>query len=113
MLVRGGTATLTNCTISGNNATGVGGGLSNDLGGTATLTNCTVSGNSSKRAPGIAGGGGLSNFYGTATLTNCTVSGNSATSCGGGLFTEGWHGDDADQLHRQRQQRYGRPGLGG
>ena len=39
-----GTATLTNCTVSGNSAGIDGGGLSND--GTATLTNCTVSGNS-------------------------------------------------------------------
>ena len=67
-----GTATLTNCTVSGN-ATGPyggGGGLYN-FDGTATLTNCTVSGNSA----GTYGGGGLYNQYGTTTLTNCTVSG--------------------------------------
>ena len=40
-----GHATLTNCTVSGNSAITVGGGLFNN-GGTITLTNCTVSGNS-------------------------------------------------------------------
>ena len=40
-----GTATLANCTVSGNSAVRRGGGLY-QLDGTATLTNCTVSGNS-------------------------------------------------------------------
>ena len=48
-----GTATLTNCTVSGNSAGQLGGGLSN-YDGTATLTNCTVSGNSANDR-----GGGL------------------------------------------------------
>ena len=48
-----GTATLTNCTVSGNSADS-GGGLYNY--GTATLTNCTVSGNTAGRY-----GGGLDN----------------------------------------------------
>ena len=43
-----GTATLTNCTVSGNSASG-GGGLAS-IRGTTTLTNCTVSGNSAHRA---------------------------------------------------------------
>src|SRR5262249_47026288 len=67
-LLNYGTATLTNCTVSGNSAGG-GGGLLNY--GTATLTNCTVSGNSAG-----FGGGGVYNA-GTATLINCTVSGTS------------------------------------
>ena len=46
--------TLTNCTVSGNSASGSGGGLVNFFHGTTTLTNCTVSGNSAKD-----GGGGL------------------------------------------------------
>ncbi len=73
-----GTATLTNCTVSGNSASATAAACPTY--GTATLTNCTVSGNSAN------GGGGLYNYYGaTATLTNCTVSGNSAIY-GGGLF---------------------------
>ena len=41
---RWGTATLTDCTVSGNSAAN-GGGLYS-LGGTTTLTDCTISGNS-------------------------------------------------------------------
>ena len=80
---------------------GNGGGLSNN-GGTATLTNCTVSGNSASH---IGGGGGVyTNAGGTTTLTNCTVSGNSARRNGGGLCDLSRH-DHADRLHRQRQLR--------
>ena len=106
-----GTATLTNCTVSGNSRRHSGGGLIHDF-GTATLTNCTVSGNSAavpriqrrrrrhvqRRGHGhadqlhrqrqlrrLSGGGVDNSHYGTATLTNCTVSGNSATVSGGGL----------------------------
>ena len=66
----GGTATLTNCTVSGNSATGNGGGLCNS------------------NATGFFAG------TGTATLTNCTVSGNSATGNGGGVSTgsSGYYG---------------------
>src|SRR5262249_46053472 len=60
-----GTATLTNCTVSGNSAGYAGGGVFNS-GGTTTLTNCTVSGNSAHY------GGGLSISNCTTTLTNCT-----------------------------------------
>ncbi len=74
-LFNDGTATLNNCTVSGNSAF-AGGGLFND--GTTTLTNCTISGNSAQF------GGGVYNRA-TATFTNCTVSGNSATASGGGV----------------------------
>ena len=82
-LYNDGTATLANCTVSGNSAsTGGGGGLYNDGTATLTLTDCTVSGNSAGT------GGGLDNES-TATLTHdCTVSGNSA-STGGGLYNDG------------------------
>ena len=89
-----GTATLTDCTVSGNSAGlfGKGGGLFNQ--GTAMLYSCTVSGNSTKG--GVVGGlynrgngGGMYN-QGTATLTDCTVSGNTASNgFGGGLFNYG------------------------
>ena len=80
---------LTDCTVSGNSASGStvpnypsqGGGVYTGYSGTTTtLTNCTVSGNSTGGY-----GGGLYNIYTNATLTNCTVSGNSALA-GGGLF---------------------------
>ena len=76
--MNGGTATLTNCTISGNSRAS-GGGLDNYH--TATLTNCTVSGNSATN------GGTLYNNA-TMYLTACTVSGNCA-STGGGLDNDG------------------------
>ena len=46
-----GTATLTDCTISGNSAKRTGGGLWND--GTATITDCTISGNSANEGGGV------------------------------------------------------------
>ncbi len=84
-----GSATLTDCTISDNSTGyyGFGGGGGVWSYGTTTLTNCTISGNS---AP--AGGGGLANYGGTTTLTNCTVSGNSAQYGGGGVLSEAGFG---------------------
>jgi hypothetical protein len=76
-----GTATLTYCAIRDNIATYSGAGMLN--GGTITATNCTVSGN------GGTGGAGLQNTDGFAVLTNCTFSGNSSGGPGGGIFTTG------------------------
>jgi hypothetical protein len=93
-VLNSGTATLTNCTISGNTAgpigfsyfgDGNGGGLANF--GTATLTNCNVTGNAATAGYFNFGGGlggGVFNL-GTATLAHCTISGNS--SSGGGAVT--------------------------
>ena len=75
-----GTMSLTGCTISGDSAAGLGGGLYNGFGGIATLTNCTISGNSAKYV-----GGGLLNA-GTATIQDCTISANSAGVSSGGLY---------------------------
>jgi hypothetical protein len=73
----GSAVTLTDSTVSGNSATGGGGGIRNA--GTMTVTDSTVSGNSA-----IAGSsaGGISN-NGTLTLTDSTVSGNMAPTTGG------------------------------
>ena len=78
-----GTLTLTNSTVSGNNADGDGGGIYNANGGTATLTNITVSGNNA----GVDGDGGgvFNDGGGTMTLTNSTVSGNNAGDDAGGV----------------------------
>jgi CSLREA domain-containing protein len=76
-----GTLTLTNSTVSGNNAPGDGGGIFNDNGSTLTLTNSTVSGNTT----GDDGGGIINDHGSTATLTNSTVSGNNAGDDGGGI----------------------------
>ena len=79
----GGTLTLTNSTVSGNMATGGGGGIRNI--GTLILTSSTVSGNASTDS----NGGGIYNAGGTVTLTDLIVSGNMATENGGGLFNSG------------------------
>ena len=103
-----GTLALSNVTVSGNTASGDGGGLFNGSYGTLSLTDCTVSGNAAGNAGGglytepvdtltlsnvtVSGntaglpGGGVFIGGGTSTLINCTVSGNSAGSTGGGLY---------------------------
>jgi parallel beta-helix repeat protein len=75
-----GTLTLSNVIVSGNTATGNGGGVYTASGGSTTLNGVTVSGNTA------ATGGGVAVFSGaTGTLTNATIASNTATSSGGGL----------------------------
>jgi len=86
------TASLVDCTISGNTAESFGGGVYND--GTFSATNCTFSGNTALR-----GGGLISRFNGgvsSSTILNCTITNNTASSTGagigdggGGYFAEG------------------------
>jgi LPXTG-site transpeptidase (sortase) family protein len=69
--------------ISDNGAgLGTGGGFQNDY-GTATLTNVTISGNQARGASDD-GGGGVMVYGGTVNLINSTISGNSASSASGG-----------------------------
>jgi hypothetical protein len=95
------TLTVSNCIVSGNNASTAGGGIHNNAdhsygAGSATLLviNSTLSGNMANNA-----GGGIENFgaswgpsLGSATLTvsNCTLNGNSGPN-GGGIDNDG-HG---------------------
>ena len=67
-------------TLSGDTATNKGGGLYND--GTATLINCTLSGNSATTGGGVAN---YSGNYGSAALqlTNTIVAGNSGGDVSG------------------------------
>ena len=81
-LYNAGTATLTDCTISGNSAK-YGGGAYDYDGAKLTLTDCTISGNSATKY-----GGGLE-IDGTVILTGCTIDGNQATGAGGGLDESG------------------------
>ncbi|HEY1685797.1 MAG TPA: right-handed parallel beta-helix repeat-containing protein [Tepidisphaeraceae bacterium] len=72
-------ATLANCVIVGNTATGSGGGVADNA--DAILLNCTITGNTA----GSAGGGvatGYTTYYATK-LTNCIVWGNSAPTANG------------------------------
>jgi hypothetical protein len=78
-----GAITLTNSTLSGNNAT-YGGGIFNQL-GTITISNSTLSGNSATTSGG-SGGGIFNNSNLTLTVSNSTISGNSAAKHGGGIF---------------------------
>ncbi len=67
------TLTLTNCTISGNGAYYVGGGICHEYALALTLNGCTVSGNTAYEGGGIyCQGNGLT----ALTMTNCTLSGN-------------------------------------
>jgi len=101
---------LANSTVSGNKATGSGGGILNALSGMLTVSNSTVSGNTATGDNGGGidnegtltlinsivlgntstgyGGGGISNG-GTLTLSNSTVSGNTSTGYGGGIYNLG------------------------
>jgi hypothetical protein len=81
----GGTLTITDSTVNGNQAT-QGAGIYND-GGTAVITNSTITGNTAS-SPGIGTGGGVNNA-GTMSLENDTIAGNVAQgpfgSNGGGI----------------------------
>ena len=86
-----GTATLIDCTVSGDVAGGTntftrGGGLYSAT--MLTLTDCTIKDNSAFSIQYTALGGGLY-ASGTATLTGCTISGNNASDQGGGVINSG------------------------
>ena len=104
-ILNSGNLTITNSTISSNDATGVGGGIVNNA--NLTLTNSTVSGNDSSQLGGGIYSGGTSTvsnstFSGntaddgagiwvasTATIVNSTFSGNTAADQGGGIGQNG------------------------
>lgn len=72
----GGTATLTNVTMSGNVAGHDGGGLFNEA-GTMTLNNATITGNTADGDNGGGGqGGGIARIAGTVNIRNTIVAGN-------------------------------------
>lgn len=79
--------TLTNMSISGNNASLGGGGIWSGFGGQLTIINSTISNNTVTDSIGGATGGGIhANGF---TLTNSTVSGNSTSGgngSGGGIW---------------------------
>ncbi len=81
LLNDGGSPTLANLRISGNNASLTGGGMYN-ITSSARLTNITFNGNTATY------GGGLFNVNGTPSLTNVTFQGNSAVEEGGGMSND-------------------------
>ena len=77
--VFGGTSTLTNVTISGNQATDDGGGMEAFIGATANLNNVTISNNTADSdASGAGDGGGLARtgFNAVLNVTNALIAGN-------------------------------------
>lgn len=85
----GTTATVTNCTFTGNTASGIvgnstgGGGGGIGVNGGLTVTNSTFIGNNTSGSSTVGGGIGIAN-NGTATVTNCTFTNNNAVSTSGG-----------------------------
>jgi len=72
--------TITNCTLTGNTASGRGGAIYFQD-GSPKLTNCTIIGNNG----GSEGGGIYCYRYSNPTISNCTIMGNTAEN-GGGLY---------------------------
>lgn len=84
-----GTLTMNGSTVSANNSGGQGGGIMNDYGGSATITNSTISGNAvgSSSTAGTPGGGIYNTNDSALTLTNSTVTNNTA-NFGGGIYND-------------------------
>ncbi len=86
-----GLVTLSNSTISGNNATsgttGIGGGIASQ-GGLAVM-NSTISGNIAGNSENLSSCGGGIYSSGTLTVVNSTVTGNTVSQTGGGTQAGG------------------------
>ena len=88
-----GTLTLTDCTIQGNSATSIGGGILNDgydnypHSANLSIADCTISDNSTSNFD--YGGGGISSYGGTVTVADSTIAGDSSPSIGGGICNVG------------------------
>lgn len=100
--------TITNCTISANDADWEGGGIYCELFSTPTIKNCTISENFAKMGGGIGcdrvsdpeirncmisenistdyGGGIYCLLNSRPTITNCTLAGNICYAYGGGIY---------------------------
>lgn len=78
-----GQVTLSGSTLQSNVAANLGGALYNSGGGLNGLYNCTINANTAANGGGIANGGRNETAL---KLSDCTVSSNTATTAGGGLF---------------------------
>ncbi|MEL6109425.1 MAG: choice-of-anchor Q domain-containing protein, partial [Planctomycetota bacterium] len=79
LFTSGGTLTLIGSRVTGNTATGAGGGIYTP-GGNVVLTDSTIDGNSA------SGGGGIAVRNGQVTVTRSTIKQNSSSRSAGGLF---------------------------
>jgi hypothetical protein len=77
------------CTLSGNFANDLGGGIFNSS-GDATIQSSTLSGNSAGTATSGGDGGAINNnAQGTMKIVGCTLSGNVANDSGGAILNYG------------------------
>jgi hypothetical protein len=99
------TVTLRDLRITGGLTNGNGGGIFND-GSILTVEDCTIAGN---EASGIGNsGGGVFHLSGTTTLTRCIVVDNKAGGFGGGVYGgEGTLALTACTLSNNRSARFG------
>ena len=74
--------TVTNSTITGNQAAYQGGGIFNNISGTLSVSNSTISGNTANL------GGGIYN-QGSLNISNTTIASNLAFTQGGGILNNG------------------------
>ena len=109
--------TVSNCTIAGNSARDMGGGVytrDTGLGHPPLFVGCAISGNSTTGPTGgIArpgGGGGVAAHQGHATLTTCTISGNESHADGGGLAVINHGGLTLSQCVIEENEAIGRGG---
>lgn len=85
MLNNGGSLTINNSIISGNEAYSYGGGVANENSGTVVINNSTINNNVASDGGGIS----QNTQLGTTIVNDSTVSGNSGLSRGGGLWNSG------------------------
>jgi len=88
------TALLTDCSITGNTATTMGGGIRSNDANFFEMTGCTVSGNEVLQGPG----GGLSMISSETSLDECTISDNVASTSGAGADFSNTIADISDCL---------------
>jgi len=83
--INGGSMTISNCIVDGNNARTEGGGLYNGGGADTQIINCLFINNTAADGGGIFSEGALFNTA-TPALSNCTIADNTASSGGGGYY---------------------------
>ena len=90
-----GSPQIANCTITGNSASSMGGGMFNSTSynvrgvfANPTLTNCTISSNKAPKGAGMYNQSNKGTEGASPILTNCTISGNFSSYWGGGVYHE-------------------------
>ena len=108
-----GDTTVTNCTFSDNMASWCGGGMYVGSYATATVSDCTFSGNTGGSGSG-GGGGGMCVRYtddSTVTVTDCTFSDNRTSDDGGGMLVDGSNVTVANCIFTDNNASYNGGGM--